>query len=367
MSKVVIFAAGGSGGHLIPAQIVARELLAAESSARVQFLGSHLSACPFFDAEKFGFIDIPSGTFNWRHPLRSLKGAWNLLKGLWLSLQFFAQMKPHLVVGFGSYHSLPVVAAAYLKKIPIVLLESNIIPGQVNRFFAKYSKAVLVPYSECRKHLKDPIVQVKMPLRQLKDDSEGTRERAAEYLGLDAKKKTLVILGGSQGARALNALVTDALEHLADRGYKFQVIHLCGQAAHVRTFEHAYARMKVPHVVKGFESSMQHVWAMADLAICRIGAMTLAELIEFEVPAIVIPFPYAKDNHQDRNADFFVEHVAGGIKLKEELASPEKLLTLLLELLTHKGKNLEEYRKHLKEFKVSMPTKSMTSYLLECL
>lgn len=367
MSKVVIFAAGGSGGHLIPAQIVAREVLAADSSVRVQFLGSQLSSCPFFDAEKFGHIDIPSGTLQWRHPIHSLKGAWRLLKGLWLSLQFFAQTKPHLVVGFGSYHSLPVVAAAYLKKVPIVLLESNITPGQVNRFFARYSKAILVPYTECRKHLKDPIVQVKMPLRQLKDNSEGVREKAAEYLGLDPKKKTLVILGGSQGARAINSLATEALELLADRGYKFQVIHLCGQTVQMRTFEHAYNRMKVPHVVKGFESSMQHVWAMADLAICRIGAMTLAELIEFEVPAIVIPFPHAKDNHQDRNGDFFVEHVAGGIKLKEELASPEKLLNLLLELLTHKGKNLEEYRSHLKDFKASMPTKSMTSFLLECL
>lgn len=367
MSKVVVFAVGGSGGHLIPAQVVAHELLAQDASLRVQFLGNDLSACRFFDNTKFSYLDVPSGSVQWRHPFKSLFSAWNILKGVWISYQFFSQTKTKLVVGFGSHHSFPVILAAWLKNIPFILHESNIYPGQVNRFFASRSKVMLVPYTECRKYLKDPIIQVKMPLRQLRDSSAQARGAAAEYLGLDPKKTTVVVFGGSQGARAINYLSCEAAEMLADRGYQLQVIHLCGHVTQTKLLESAYQKARVKAVVKEFETLMHHVWAMADLAICRSGAMTLAELIEFEVPAIMIPYPYAKDDHQDKNASFFVEQVAGGVKLKQELASPEKLLAILLELLAKKGVALEGYRQHLREFKETMPSKSMSGYLLESL
>lgn len=365
MSKTVVFAVGGSGGHLIPAQVIAKELQQADSAIRVHFLGQGLSQCPFFDSESFASIDIPSSTLNFKKPFSLIKSSYKLLKGLWLCLQFFSQAKPKLVVGFGSYHSLPVVAAARLKKIPLVLFESNIYPGSVNRYFANSSKAVLVPYTECRKYLKAPMIQVKMPLRTTRDESDQAREKAAEYLGLSPKVTTIVVFGGSQGARTINDLAVDSLEMFADRRYPFQVIHLCGHEAQTRSIQDTYSRMRIKAYVKEFDSMMHHVWAMADLAICRIGAMTLAELIEFEVPAIVIPYPYAKDDHQNKNGDFLVEQVAGGIKLKEELASPEKILAILLELFKSKSSSLKNMRTSLRDYKSTMPSKTVVSCLLE--
>lgn len=366
MTKNVIFAVGGTGGHLIPAQVAAKEWLAADPTVRIQFLGASLKQCRFFDSSKFDSLDIPSTSLNFNKPLKWFKAAWSLLKGTWLAYNVFKQRAPCLVVGFGSYHSFPVVLAAVIKKIPLVLVESNIYPGQVNRYFAKFAKAVVVPYSECRKYLKDPVVQARMPLRQLKDNSENAKQNAAEYFELDVSKPTLLVCGGSQGARPINTLAKESLEMLADRGYTFQVIHLCGRPSEVKALQDAYKRARINAVVKPFENMMHHAYALASLVICRAGAMTLYELIEFEVPAIMIPFPKAKENHQDKNASYFVEHVAGGIKLKEELATPEKLLALLFEILSNREKTLENFQTHISEFKATLPSKSIVTYLQGC-
>jgi UDP-N-acetylglucosamine--N-acetylmuramyl-(pentapeptide) pyrophosphoryl-undecaprenol N-acetylglucosamine transferase len=363
MTKNVIFAVGGSGGHLIPAQVAAKEWLENDSNVRIQFLGDNLKQSQFFDSSAFDFIDISSATLSWNRPLKSLKVLGRLLKGIWASYNFFKQRRPHLVVGFGSYHSFPVILVAVLRKVPVILIESNIYPGQVNRFFAKFAKAVVVPYSECRKYLKDPVVQTKFPLQKVKTDEETSKQEAADYFGLDPNKLTFLICGGSQGAHIINLLTKEALETLSERGYSFQVIHLCGRNSDVHMLEDSYKRGKVTAVVKTFENSMHHAYNLSDLAICRGGAMTMADLIEFELPAIMIPFARAKENHQDKNADYFVEHIAGGIKLREELATSEKLLSVLFELLSNKRSMLQEYRAHLKEFKATLPSKSLVSYL----
>lgn len=367
MSKTVIFAVGGSGGHVIPSQVVAKELQAADASLRVQFLGTRLSECKFFDATKFDHVDIPSAPLGLRHPLKALRGVFQILKGTWLAYNFLKHRSPSLVVGFGSYHSFPVMLASWLRKIPYMLFEPNVFPGRVNRWFAAHSRSVMVPYTECRKYLKDPVVQVKVPLRQGFDESIMDKQKAAEYFGLKAELFTFLVIGGSQGARFLNHLAKETFEILADRGLSFQVIHLCGKPSEQRTLQEAYHRARIPAVCKPFESSIHLALTLADLSICRIGAITMAELIDFQLPAIVIPFSAAKDNHQDYNANFFVEHVAGGIKIKEEMATAEKMISVVTELLDDNRKKLKEIRSHLSEFKLTLSSQSVAGYISECL
>lgn len=367
MSKTVIFAVGGSGGHVIPAQVVAREMQAADASLRVQFLGTRLSECKFFDTTKFDHVDIPSAPLSFRHPLKAVLGFFQILKGTWLAYNFLKHRKPSFVVGFGSYHSFPIVLAAALCKTPFMLFEPNVFPGRVNRWFAARSKAVMVPYTECRKYLKDPVVQVKIPFRQGLDENLADKQKAAEYFGLKTGVFTFLVMGGSQGARFLNTLCKETFEMLADRGLSFQVIHLCGKPAEQRAILEVYHRSRIPAVCKPFENSMDLAFTLADLAICRIGAMTMAELIEFNLPAIVIPFPGAKDNHQEYNASFFVEHIAGGVKIKEEMATTEKMLSVMMDLMGRDRKRLEEFKTHLGDFKSTLSTKSMASYLAESL
>lgn len=365
MSKTVIFAVGGSGGHVIPSQVVAKEMQSCDASLSVQFLGTKLSECKFFDGSKFDHVDIPSAPVSFKRPLRAIMGGFKVLKGIWLAYNFLKHRNPALVVGFGSYHSFPVIAAAWLRKIPFMLFEPNVFPGRVNRWFASSSKAVMVPYTECRKYLKDPVVQVRVPFRQSFDENNTDRQKAADYFGLDPNRFTFFVIGGSQGARFLNGLARETFEILADRGLSFQVIHLCGKPAEQRAIQEAYYKAGIAAACKPFESSMHLALTLADLAICRIGAMTMAELIEFNLPAIVIPFPYAKDNHQDYNANFFVEHIAGGIKIKEEMATTEKMISVLSGLMTPEKKKLMEFRSHLKDFKSTLSTKSMASYIAE--
>jgi len=367
MTKTVIFAVGGSGGHVLPAQIVAKEMQAADASLRVQFLGTRLSECKFFDATKFDHVDIPSAPLGFKRPFKALTGLFQIVKGTWLAYNFLKHRNPGLVVGFGSYHSFPVILAAALRKTPFMLFEPNVFAGRVNRWFASRSKAVLVPYTECRKYLSDPVVQVKIPFRQGFDEAFADKQKAAEYFGLKTGVFTVLVMGGSQGARFLNTLCKETFEILADRGIHFQVIHLCGKPAEQRPIQEVYHRCRIPAVCKPFESSMHMAFILADIAVCRIGAMTMAELIEFNLPAIVIPFPGAKDNHQDYNANFFVEHIAGGIKIKEEMATTEKMLSVMMDLMGRDGKRLEEFRAHLKEFKSTLSTKMMAAYLLESL
>lgn len=233
MSKVVI-AVGGTGGHLLPAQALAKKL-----REEVVFMGPRLSASPYF-FKGFSFYDVTSG-----------RRFYPLLKGVLQAYKLLKRIKPRIVVGFGSYHSFPVVLAAVLCRIPIALFEPNAVRGRVNRYFARWDL------------IKDLEIAVPMYHKEKVSKKEGLK-----YFGLKEGKKTLLIFGGSQGAEVLKKLKLD-----------YQVIQL-----------------------NRFEPNMHYAWSAADLAICRAGAVSVAEHEYYKVPAIFIPFPHATDNHQYENA-----------------------------------------------------------------
>lgn len=197
--------------------------------------------------------------------------------------------KPDVVVGFGSYHSFPALAAATLLNIPLVLHEQNAVGGKVNRLFARRAKNIGLYFAGASAEFGGKGEKVKMPLRR--EMRRVPREEAAAYYGLDPKKKTLLIFGGSQGALSLNQLAEAVLTHLDPD--EFQTLHFTGAGK-----EGKLSR----GVTKPFETKMHYAWSLADVALCRAGALTLAEGLHFEVPMLLVPYPYASDRHQSKNA-----------------------------------------------------------------
>lgn len=363
MSKSVVFALGGTGGHIIPAQVTAEQLSAEDPNLSIQFVGHQVKRSKLIDHSRFDTYEVSSASFVWKKPFQIPHALWNISRGIWQAYNFLKQRKPQLVVGFGSYHSCPVLVAAVMLKIPIILHESNVLPGRVNRFFARWTKTMVITYAETRRFLKAPILHLRIPLRGREENTP--KADLFKELSLVEGPLTLLVIGGSLGADYMNQTSIEAIEMLADQGCDLQVIHLCGLRCSADEISERYRKKGIQAYVRRFEPRMDVVYRLVDLALIRAGAMTIAEIIEQEIPAIVIPSPSVMENHQDMNADLFVEQVAGGVKLKQEFASPEKLLELLSEC-SQQGQ-LTSFKEKIVEFKRSMPVKSFVQYLRECL
>lgn len=319
--KRIILSAGGTGGHLFPAQAVAREL----SEHEILFVAGGLSENGFFDRSRFEYKEIHTATFTTSKPLEMLKGGRKILKGLRESRKILRDFSPDIVVGFGSFYTLPLLLAAKQRKIPIILHEQNAVPGKVNRLFSRFAHTTTLTFPV---QIRGATRMVHFPLRPPREMQDPWK-----YFGLEQGKPTLLVFGGSQGARRLNELFLEALPLLS----KFQVLHFYGK--HSTGIEEHYKG--ILSCVRSFDPNLQLAMEIADLAVCRAGASTIAELTATETPAILIPFPFATDNHQEKNARYF----PGGEVLLEKDLTGEKLAGAI------NAFPLEEKRKEIREFK----------------
>ena len=305
-SLKVLIAAGGSGGHLFPAQQLAALL---HSDCQIAFIGHALQNTPFFSKGALPFLDIASMQPKWGNWLRFFTSS---CKGFWQSLMRMRQFRPDVVIGFGSYHTFPVLLAAALLRKKIILFEANCILGKVNRLFAPIATTIALQFPLARPLTKSVFVPylpwIHAPrLKTLPAD-------ARAYFHLDPHRRTILVFGGSQGAAFINQNVPKAL---VDQDV--QVIHLTGKG------QTAVSYGKTPACVKEFEQEMELAYTAADLVICRSGASTVAELIRAEIPALLIPFPHAAENHQWENGQFLAHRVQGARLLAQNEASPMRI------------------------------------------
>jgi len=312
--KRILITAGGTGGHLYPAQALATQLSKTPHSPDILFAAGGLATSQFFDRSLFSFKEIHCGTLS-KNPIKFLRNSLKIFKGVRQSLKLIREFKPDVVVGFGSYYTVPILLASKICKVPFILHEANSVPGKANKWFAPYAAFVGVHFPFTAKLMKGQIIEVGLPLRKSRQ-LEMRKDSALDYYGLSKEDFTLLVFGGSQGASAINRLMEEALPYL--NGLKIQFIHLVGKDENVDHMIALYKRYLFSACIKTFESNMELAWQSADLFIGRSGASTIGEAIEFEVPGILIPYPHATDDHQNRNADFFIESVQGGIKLKQQ-------------------------------------------------
>ena len=324
----ILIAAGGSGGHLFPAQQLSLTL---QSDCEILFAGYKLASSPFFESEKIPFKEIASA------PLKKgfLRALW---KGFWQSVSLMRSFCPDVVVGFGSYHTFPLLLAAALMRKKIILFEANSTLGKVNRFFYPFAKRIAFQFPSSQK--KGALVPfLPWVISQRKEVSIG---EARQYFGLHPEKRTFLVFGGSQGASFLNQQVPIALDRLPG---DYQVIHLTGKGATKVSY-------RISSCVKEFEKDMSMAYKAADIAICRSGAGTIAELIQNHIPALLIPFPYAAGDHQRKNGQFLVKQTGGVRLLSQSEATVDRLVVeieTLLNGLDSSRLKLEKYVSQQKE------------------
>lgn len=358
MSKKILISAGGTGGHIYPALSLASQLK--DAGQEVLFCGGNLEENRYFDKEAFPYRSVKCGTFLSKNLWQAAKSGWTIVQGILQSRQHIKAFNPHVVVGFGSFYTFPTLLAAQSLGIPIILHEANSIPGKVNRLLAPYVEATGVHFPETIKLLKGKSIEVGMPLREGFKKGIKTKEEACAYFGLQAALPTLLIFGGSQGAKAINQLASEAL--LTYFQGEIQVIHITGAATAAAELREAYQNKGIVAYVKDFELKMDLAWQAADLMISRAGAGTIAEELEYEVPGILIPYPHAADFHQEKNAEFMASTVGGAIKVLEKGLSA-KLLAHKLELLLQN--DLESLRHEMRAYKLKKRQMNLCHLVLQ--
>lgn len=360
--KKIVIAAGGTGGHLYPAQALAEQLLKGENAAHeFLFMGGDLKDHRCFDRDRFAFQEISASPLSLSNPIKIIGGAIRLVKGFCQSFSILKQLRPQLVVGFGSYHTIPVVLAAKSLGIPIILHEANSIPGKANRWLSPFASHIGVHFPSAGNFFKGKAIEASLPLREGYRLNSTSREEAFEYYRLSPHLQTLLICGGSQGAVAINQFVKECFPFFQENA--LQLIHLTGNESQAEALASFYRSKGIKASVKPFEHQMRFAWRAADGFIGRSGASTIAEAMEFEVPGILIPYPHSANQHQDINADFLVDTVKGAFKLPQDQLTPAKLKDQLTHLF--EKKNNESFKQHLRAYKTRPEQMSFCDLILK--
>lgn len=335
MSKKILIATGGTGGHIYPAIAFAQQLHKELPDCQVLFVGGGLESNRYFDRTLFPYRTVTCGSFVKKNPISIFNSLANIGRGVWQSSQIIREFKPDVAVGFGSFYSFPPLVAAKLHSVPFILHEANSIPGKVNRLLSSSAAVNGIHFPQTIDLLSGKVVEVGLPLRSGYAHSSIAKEEAKKHFDLDANTSLLLVFGGSQGAQVINSCVAEAVCRV-NKVKRLQVLHIVGDHFMVKPLQEEYASKDIVAKVKAYEDRMDLAWQAADLVIGRSGAGTVAEQLEFEVPGILIPFLKAADNHQDYNADFMVDTVGGAVKVAEDQLSSTILEGCILSLLYKK-------------------------------
>jgi UDP-N-acetylglucosamine--N-acetylmuramyl-(pentapeptide) pyrophosphoryl-undecaprenol N-acetylglucosamine transferase len=323
-----VIACGGTGGHLFPGIAVA-EVLQNRGHAVMLLVSEKnidavaLSGRTNFQVEKLPTVGLPSpfspAFFGFTH---------RFVESLSLCRSIYRKFNPHVVLGMGGFTSTAPVLAGRIRGIATFIHESNAVPGKANRWTARLVNAVMLGFQECapffpKTHTEITGTPVRTELVPL------DRVEARRKLGLREDLPTVLVMGGSQGASGINQALIKALPFL--QGVPFQVIHLSGTRDE-RLVADNYRRENVPAYIAAFHHQMEEVYSAANVVVARAGAASLAEFAAFSLPGILIPFPYAADDHQTRNAEIY-SHADAAILLKQSDLSGELLARNIRELM----------------------------------
>ncbi|EJG00389.1 undecaprenyldiphospho-muramoylpentapeptide beta-N-acetylglucosaminyltransferase [Flavobacterium sp. F52] len=307
-----ILSGGGTGGHIYPAIAIANELKLQFPDAEFLFVGAK---------DKMEMQKVPQAGYEikglWiaglqrKLTLQNLMFPLKLASSLLESKRIIKKFKPNVVIGTGGFASGPLLQAAGSAGIPTVVQEQNSYPGITNKLLSKKANAICVAYQNLERFFpKEKIVLTGNPVRQDLIDIESKRDEAIAFYGLDPNKKTLLVLGGSLGARRINQLIEKELQNFLSRDV--QVIWQCG-----KLYFEEYKKYNQPSVkVVDFIERMDFVYAASDVIISRAGASSVSELCIVGKPVIFIPSPNVAEDHQTKNAQAIVD-AKGAILLKE--------------------------------------------------
>jgi UDP-N-acetylglucosamine--N-acetylmuramyl-(pentapeptide) pyrophosphoryl-undecaprenol N-acetylglucosamine transferase len=251
------------------------------------------------------------------------------LNGLFACRRVFKTFRPNAVLGMGGFTSTAPILAARWSKIPTMIHESNAIPGKANRINARFSDRVALGFAECATYFPEkPVVVTGTPIRK-SVKTEIKKAEARRLLKLNPDLQTVAVIGGSQGAHGINETIAAALPHFAMKPVQF--VHLTGREDHQYIYDR-YKKEGVPAFIAAFHHRMEEVYSAADVVVARSGAASLSEMAYFGCVTILIPYPFAADDHQTLNAKIFQQASAAEV-IDAESANGETVANLIEQLL----------------------------------
>ncbi len=329
----VIIAGGGTGGHLFPGIALAESLTEKYPEAQIIFVGTpkglEAKVIPK-TGYQLNFISVRG--FVGKSLNEKVKSLMSLLKSMFESKNIVDSFSPDIVFGVGGYASFPIVLTASLKKIPTIILEQNTVPGLANKLLSKFASAVAITYPETMEYFqreKTYLTGTPIRMRIL----EGDKQKAKKLFNIEEGRITILILGGSLGARKINKAMTEGLSYLLPLKNKIHIIHQTGESDY-NWVANEYKNLTFRATVLPFIYDMVEAYSVADLVISRAGASTVAELTSIGKASILIPYPYAAYNHQEMNARRLLSRGACELILDREL-NGEVLAKRINKILTN--------------------------------
>jgi len=309
--KCFFFAGGGTGGHIYPAIAIAERIVKLEPKAKIHhFVSAGDIDSQILTQTSFEYTRLPAKGFCAR-PDKLINFCASFLKSYQIAKRAIAESKNPVVIGIGGFVAAPVCFAAHKLKVPVVLLNVDIVPGRANKIIGRWADEIFVQFQETSEYFakcKAAVNVVGCPLRGGFENPEP--DKVKNDLGLDKNKRILLIAGGSSGAANINEAVCLLLERLAGFASDWQIVHLAGVSNYDKV-KQRYAGAKISHKVLDYFDDMASLLAAADLVIGRSGGTSVAEYAAASVPSICMPYPYHKDMHQYRNAGKLVDAGAG--------------------------------------------------------
>jgi UDP-N-acetylglucosamine--N-acetylmuramyl-(pentapeptide) pyrophosphoryl-undecaprenol N-acetylglucosamine transferase len=337
----VVIACGGTGGHLFPGLAVAEALKSRGHEILLLISEKQIDAVAVRDRPEFRVEKIPSIGMPRLFSTRTIPFLGKFVQGLGACRRIYRSFTPGAVLGMGGFTSTGPILAGRMAGAQTFIHESNSIPGKANRLNARIADKVLVGFEECVAHFPQSTVEITgTPIRESLQ-TPVDRNRALEGFGLRPDLRTILVMGGSQGAHGINQVVTAALPRFVSKPVQF--IHLSGQQDEAPVAE-SYRTAGVPAFVRAFYNRMEEAYAIADLAVARSGAASLTEVSYFGLPSILIPYPHAAENHQLFNAEIFAR--MGAAEVLQE--SQGDLLGSLIDQLVNDEARRREMSKRLR-------------------
>ena len=299
----VLVSGGGTGGHIFPALSIANEVRRRYPDARILFVGAEgrmeMEKVP---AAGYNIIGLPVSGFDRKHLLRNFKVMARLLKSMRLAKNILKDFKPAIAIGVGGYASGPMLKEAQKQGIPTLLQEQNSYAGVTNKLLAAKADCICVAYEGMERFFpQDKIVLTGNPVRRNLLECGASPEQARQAMGMDPNKKTILIIGGSLGARTINNAIIDGLAKIGE-AYDVQVIWQTGKIYDQQCRE-ALDASGVKNVAQmAFISNMDMAYRAADLVVSRAGASSISELQLLGKAAILVPSPNVAEDHQTKNA-----------------------------------------------------------------
>lgn len=309
---------GGTGGHIYPALALINEIKKQDAQAEFLYIGTETGLeQKIVTGSNIPFKSIEITGFRRKLSMENVRTVMRFLKGVQDSKKYLKTFKPDVVIGTGGYVCGPVVYAAAKLGIPTVIHEQNSLPGLTNKFLARYVDKVAICFEEARSYF--PEAKVVLTGNPRASEVMGiSSDKAKNELGLKPGKRTVMIFGGSRGAKPINQAVIDMLPVLKEKDY--QVLYVTGEA-HYESVIKEVEKIGNPSnvIIKPFISNMPEVLGGIDLIVGRAGATSLAEITALGLPSILIPSPYVTANHQEVNARSLSDHGAAVLLLEKEL------------------------------------------------